>query len=300
MVTRDSDSTPADPTIDAASGRPPDALASAGGQGRLVGVALVAGLLAGVAAWLVGATILESYRDALTPKVTREVDAELVRRFARARLTSAVGTFTALGGIVGLSLGMAGGLARRSASAGAKAAIVGCVVGSIAGLSISLLVLPNFYKAHDPQSHDLMLPLLTLGSICSSVGAAGGLAFGIGIGGRGRWMKSLLGWPGRGSPAAAGRLRDRRRAIAFPAGQDGTPDLPNPCDLGAMFHVLGRGIGGRSRSALGLSLSSKKLERRSAPVDEAGYRHGRTRRAISTRSARGSVIGRSPINSYRR
>ncbi len=70
-------------------------------------------------------------------------------------------------------LGMAGGLARRSASAGAKAAIVGCVVGSIAGLSISLLVLPNFYKAHDPQSHDLMLPLLTLGSICSSVGAAG-------------------------------------------------------------------------------------------------------------------------------
>ena len=78
MVTPDSDSTPADSTIDAALGRPPAALASTGGQGRLVGMALVAGLLAGVAAWLVGETILEAYRGDLTPKVKREVDAELV------------------------------------------------------------------------------------------------------------------------------------------------------------------------------------------------------------------------------
>jgi hypothetical protein len=254
MVTPDSDSTPANSTIDAASGRPPESLAFAGGQGRLLGVALVAGLLAGVAAWLVGATILESYRDALTPKVTREVDAELVRRFARARLTSAVGTFTALGAIVGLSLGMAGGLARRSASAAARAAIVGCGVGSIAGLSISLLVLPNFYKAHDPQSHDLLLPLLTLGSICSSVGAAGGLAFGIGIGGRGRWMKSLLG--GLVGAALATVVYEIVGAIAFPADKTELP-ISQTHATRAMLHVLVAALAAVG-SALGLGLSSKK------------------------------------------
>ena len=66
-----------------------------------------------------------------------------------------------------------------------------------------------------------MLPLLTLGSICSSVGAAGGLAFGIGLGGRDRWMKSLLG--GLVGAALATVVYELVGAIAFPTDKTELP-----------------------------------------------------------------------------
>ena len=143
---------------------------------------------------------------------------------------------------------------RRSALAGARAALVGCVVGSIAAVSISLLVLPNYFNTHDPQSPDLVQPILTLGSICSSVGAAGGLAFGIGLGGRGRWMKSLVG--GLVGAAVATVAYELVGAIAFAADKTELP-ISQSHATRAMLHVLvaaSAAVG----SALGLGLSSKK------------------------------------------
>jgi hypothetical protein len=256
MVAPDSDSTPADSTIDAPSSPPPEALATVVGQGRLLGLALVAGLLAGVAAWLAGEAILEAYRADLNPKMQREVDAQVGRRFARAHLASASGTYAALGAIVGVSLGLAGGLARRSASAGARAALLGCVVGSIAGVSTSLLVLPNFFKHHDPQSVDLVSPMLTLGSICSSVGAAGGLAFGIGLGGRDRWVKSLVG--GLLGAAVATVVYEVIGAIAFPTDKTELP-ISHAHATRAMLHVLVAALTAVG-AALALTLSSKKRD----------------------------------------
>jgi hypothetical protein len=220
---------------------------------RLVGMALAAGLLAGVASWLVSEAILEAYREILSPQVRREADAELVRQFARARLTSALGTFTALGAIVGISLGLAGGLARGSASAGAKAALLGCVLGSLAGISTSFLVLPHFFRTHDPQSQDLVQPLLTVGAICSSVGAAGGLAFGIGLGRRDQWLKSLVG--GLVGAALATVVYEVVGAIAFPADRTELP-ISESAATRAMFHVLVAALASVG-SARGLGLSSK-------------------------------------------
>ena len=50
-----------------------------------------------------------------------------------------------------------------------------------------------FYKVHDPQSTDLAVPLLTHCAIWSVVGAIGGVAFGLGIGGKHRWKSTLAG-----------------------------------------------------------------------------------------------------------
>jgi hypothetical protein len=253
MVTPDPDSTHSDSTIDDELRRHPEALASSGGQGRLVGMALVAGLLAGVAAWLAGETILEAYRTVLRPKIQREADAGVALQVQRARLMSASGTFTALGAIVGLGLGLAGGLARRSASAGARAALMGCALGAIAGASVSWLVLPNFFKRYDPQSQDLVLPLLTLGAICSSVGAAGGLAFGIGLGGRDRWIKSLVG--GLIGAALASVAYELVGALAFPTSRTELP-VSLAYSTRAMLHVLVGAFAGVG-SALALDLSSR-------------------------------------------
>jgi hypothetical protein len=256
MVKPDSDSIRADSTSDDELRPPRKALAPAGGQGRLVGMVLVAGLLAGFATWLVGETILEAYRTVLSPKVQREADAGVALQVVRARLMSASGTFTALGAIVGLSLGLSGGLARRCASAGAKAALVGCMVGSIAGASVSLLVLPIFCKRYDPQSQDLVLPLLTLGAICSSVGAAGGLAFGIGLGGRDRWMKSLVG--GLIGAALATVAYELVGAVAFPTSRTELP-ISRAYATRAMLHVLVATFAGVG-SALDLSSRTRSAD----------------------------------------
>ena len=90
----------------------------------------------------------------------------------------------------------------------------------------SLLVLPYFFRNQDPHSQDLMLPLLTLGSICSAVGAAGGLAFGVGLGGRDRWMKSLLG--GLLGAGLGTVVYEVVGALAFPADKTELADLPHP------------------------------------------------------------------------
>jgi hypothetical protein len=254
MVPSDPESPSADPLIDITSSAPPKALASAVGPGRLIGIVLIAGLLAGVASWLVAETILESYQAILNPKLRREVDAEASRQFARAHLTSASAMFAALGAITGLGLGLAGGLARRSASAAAKAGLLGCVAGVIATVSISLVALPNFFKNYDPQSQDLMLPLLTVGSICSSVGAVGGLAFGIGLGGRDRWMKCLVG--GLIGAALATVVYELVGAVAFPTDKTELP-VSHTYTTRAMLHVLVAVLSAVG-SALALSLSSKK------------------------------------------
>jgi hypothetical protein len=254
MVAPDSDSTPADSNLDAPSGPPDKAFAAVGGQSRLLGMALVAGLLAGVAALLAGEAILEAYRADLNPKMQRGMDAQVGRRFASAHLASASGTYATLGAIVGVSLGLAGGLARRSASAGVRAALLGCVVGSVAGVSTSLLVLPNFFKHHDPQSTDLVSPMMTLGSICSSIGAAGGLAFGIGLGGRHRWVKSLVG--GLLGAALATVAYEVIGAIAFATDKTELPISQTPTTR-AMLHVL-VAVLTAAGSALALGLSQKQ------------------------------------------
>ena len=60
-------------------------------------------------------------------------------------------------------------------------------------LPCRVVLVSVFFKRHDPQSVDLLLPLLTHGAIWSAVGAIGGLAFGLGLGGQGRWKATMMG-----------------------------------------------------------------------------------------------------------
>ena len=84
-----------------------------------------------------------------------------MRRWKQARVYTATFTFTTLGGLLGLALGLAGGLARRSVAASSLAAASGLVLGSVAAGVSSLALVSYFYKTFDPNSGDLLLPLLT-------------------------------------------------------------------------------------------------------------------------------------------
>jgi hypothetical protein len=106
-----------------------------------------------------------------------------------------------------------GGLARRSVVAGARAASLGLVLGAAAMAPLALVLVSNFFKRHDPHSGDLVLPLVTHGAIWSAVGAIGGLAFGLGMGGRGRWKATVMG--GLVGAAAATVVYELVGALAF-------------------------------------------------------------------------------------
>ena len=161
------------------------------------------------------------YRAALLPPLNINPDPEHMRRWRDARLYSAALSFTTLAGLLGLAMGLAGGLARRAASAGVRAAIVGLLLGIAVAAPISLVLVSNFFKRHDPQSVDLVLPLLTHGAIWSAVGAIGGLALGLGLGGQGRWKATLAG--GLVGAAAATIIYEIVGAVAFASSKT---DLP--------------------------------------------------------------------------
>jgi hypothetical protein len=181
--------------------------------GRLLIFATIAGLAAGVASELIGERIVSSYHDDLSPPPTLIPRPEDMRRWKQARVYTATFTFTTLGGLLGLALGLAGGLARRSVAASSLAAASGLVLGSVAAGVSSLALVSYFYKTFDPNSGDLLLPLLTHSAIWSIVGAVAGLAFGLGIGGRGRWIATLGG--GLAGALAATIIYEIVGAVAF-------------------------------------------------------------------------------------
>jgi hypothetical protein len=182
---------------------------------------IAAGLIAGVASVLAGEVILSRYQSDLAPALQIQPSPEVMRRWRDARLYSATLTFATMGGLFGLAMGLAGGLARRSVLAGTRAAIVGLLLGTTAAASLSLVLVSNFFAKHDPQSGDLVLPLLTHGAIWSAVGAIGGLALGLGLGGQGRWKVTLAG--GLVGAAAATVVYEIVGALAFATSKT---DLP--------------------------------------------------------------------------
>ena len=162
-------------------------------HGRLLAFAIAAAALAGSAALLAGEKILDAYHNDLFPPINFNPTIEEMSRLKAARLSTATLTFTCLGGFLGLAMGLAGGLARRSVSAAIGAAIVGLVLGTVAEGILAYVVVSVFFKRYDPLAGDLALPLLTHGAIWLAVGAIGGLAFGLGLGGQGRWRSTLAG-----------------------------------------------------------------------------------------------------------
>jgi hypothetical protein len=97
---------------------------------------------------------------------------------------------------------------------------VGLSLGTAVSAAVALVLVSNFFARRDPESVDLILPLLTHGTIWSAAGASGGFAFGLGLGGR-RWQATLVG--GLLGAAAAAIIYELVGALAFPTSHT---DLP--------------------------------------------------------------------------
>jgi hypothetical protein len=222
-------------------------------QSRAIALALAAGLLAAVSSSFAGELILNHYWSDLVPTIQAHPSAGAILRLNAARLCSATYTFATMGGLLGLALGLAGGLGRRSVKRGAGAAIVGLVLGTAVTALVARLLVSNFLSRHDPQSGDLLLPLLTQGAVWSAIGASAGLAFGIGYGGRRRWQSTLVG--GLLGAAAAAVVYQFAGALVFPTSNTDLP-LASATAARALAQFLAATF-----SALGAVLGSGQFDK---------------------------------------
>jgi hypothetical protein len=190
-------------------------------SGRLWAVTLGAGVVAGLTAWLGGEACHAVFKPPLHAANSRGLILKMTnpREVAAADAKNAGLGFALSGAAVGLGLGVAGALAHRRGAAAARAGLVGLVAGAAAGAGASLALFPayNIYKARHPDeaASDLILPLLIHAGIWSALGAAGGLAFGLGSGERRTLSRAVTGGLVSAAIGAAGYVLFG--ALFFPA-----------------------------------------------------------------------------------
>ena len=239
------------------------------GSGRSGAVRLWA-LGAGAAAALVSWLLIETSLDSFKPRGTARqfVGSTFLLPGAEERATA--GTRNAalamglMGATLGLALGLAGGLARQSARAGAVAAFLGLVLGAAAGAGAAVAAVPLASRVHerDPgnMSVEMASSLLVHGLPWAAVGAVGGLAFGIGLGGRARPSRGLLG--GLLGAIAGAFLYEIIGALALPGSKiidpiGATWGIRLLAQVLAVIPVRGRGL----RSSRSLSIPTGEVRR---------------------------------------
>jgi hypothetical protein len=146
---------------------------------------VLAGLLSGLAAFGIGEATyncipakkvmqntMGTIAPAITPANQRVAD---VRNGALA--------FGVLGLCLGGSLGIAGGLSRRSATLTLTAGLLGSTLGAALAARVSLTLLKSFTDARVAYlDYDILISMAMHGLIWGLAGAAGGLAFAVGLG----------------------------------------------------------------------------------------------------------------------
>ena len=147
-------------------------------------LALLAGLAAGAIAWGIGEATLVTDSTVVRRRGTTEATVAAVG------VRNGVSSFGALGAVLGLGLGLAGGSIGRSIPRAVVAGVVGLLVGGAIGIGTARLLVPVYFE--NREANDLIHPLLVHGGIWGAVAAVAGLAFGLGLGGWGRAIRTAL------------------------------------------------------------------------------------------------------------
>jgi hypothetical protein len=101
--------------------------------------------------------------------------------------------FGLLGLVLGVSLGLAGGLARGGSRPALAGAVIGGLAGAAAGGGLSWALVPWFFRYEDPEGGGMLVLFLTHAGIFAGVGAASGLALGLGLNDRPALGRVLFG-----------------------------------------------------------------------------------------------------------
>ncbi len=230
-------------TLEPPGGPTPSSADSNPTPGRRMAPAIVAALLAGLASWGIVEATLRAYTPVFLSMSRPYPTAEDIARITQARIESGTLDFAATGALVGLALGLAGGLSRGSTRSAALAGMIGLLVGGLVEGGAAFGALSYIYKSMDLQADDLLQTLLSHEALWVGVGLAGGLAYGIGRGGRATWVRAALG--GLLGAAVATVAYEFLGALAFPTQgiQQPYADSPVPRALAQVLMTLGGALG---------------------------------------------------------
>jgi hypothetical protein len=198
---------------------------SGAGPRAPLGRMLAAGLVVGVLSWLAGEAarqVFSARRIQVTNRRGVQALGATDRTAAAAEVKNVALSSGLFGALLGTFLGACGGLGRRSPAAARRAALIGLGAGAVAGTGMALVIVPRYFRWYlRLRPEGLVPPLLMHGGIWGAIGAAGGLAFGLGLGGRGHAAKALLG--GLLGALMGTALYEILGALAFPMSRTDHP-----------------------------------------------------------------------------
>lgn len=177
-------------------------LGDGGPAPRLWAWALGAALLAGILASAVGESVHGRFEAEFVPppgfdKLGPYEQSDLRSRGLRAAMVqagiqNAILAYGVLGGVLGLTLGVAGGRSRGFWRTGVVPGVLGGVLGTALGASGAVAAGWMFFRlALDDTG--ITPPLSAHLALLGMIGAGGGLALGLGHGGKGAAIRGLLG-----------------------------------------------------------------------------------------------------------
>jgi hypothetical protein len=196
----------------------------AAGPAALWSAALAAGLIAAVAAWLIGEAAHEFFQAAKVEQIVdgRKQESPTFETYNDATVKNSLLAFGSLGGLLGMALGAGSGLARRAPLWAVMAAAMGLVLGGLAGAGATAVVLPTALDTRTFDENDLIRPFLVHAGMWAPLGAAGGLAFGLGARRRGSGLAAAA--IGGAVGALLGTAAyDLIGGVAFPFAKTDTP-----------------------------------------------------------------------------
>jgi hypothetical protein len=187
--------TPAPPVpVPSAPPAAPGALLPALPASWLAAITVGLAALAGLAAWPISEFVTQPENRHFLFRASEKAAADpynfvaLNRETALANGINGAIAFGGLGALLGLGLGLAGGLARRSLPGAALGAGVGLVLGAAAGALPSFPMMKiHWYNRHEEAvMGELAIPfaLMIHAGLWCALGAAAGLAYGVGRYGR--------------------------------------------------------------------------------------------------------------------
>lgn len=155
---------------------------------------LLAGTVAGLAAWALGETSLLRVEPVKTDVnlMGQVLQSETAETLEAAEMATALRTFGVLGALTGAALGLAGGWVRGPLQRAWIPAALGLMVGAVAGAAAAVGVM-TVYQRQEQVSDDLTGPLLLHLGLWVPIGAAGGVAYALGRDGRRLLLLAALG-----------------------------------------------------------------------------------------------------------
>ena len=184
---------------------------------RIWPAALAAGLVATALTWVAGEVSVERFpQKKPADPLTQTAD---LAGFNRVLVKNAALGAGLQGALLGLILGIAG--AASVAGRPGPAALAGFSLGGTLGAIGAHGLFTAYFALVDANSQDLIPSLLAHGGVAALIGGSGGMAFGLGLGGRGQVVRAALG--GLAGAVAGAVVYELAGAVLFPVDKTGEP-----------------------------------------------------------------------------